>query len=265
MLLSGSMNNEGCDGGLFGMPIEDLSKILAPHSKRSLADDIIDHLREAIYRGHLAPNERLREEVLASALGLSRGPVREALAQLEREGLVIREPHRGATVARLSLDDLEEVHSLRLALEQLAVVEAMRKADPAYLDEMQRVIDEMEVCLARGITTQEAAILDTRFHELICHASGHTRLLNMWSMLRPQIHIFLLSRNVVNQDFRDYIVPDHQDLLNVMRAGNEERALETLRAHLKGAYERILRSYSMQVMAAKNPAEPEQHSNGNNV
>src|SRR5690606_28089934 len=100
-------------------------------------------------------NERLREEVLASALGLSRGPVREALAQLEREGLVIREPHRGATVARLSIDDLNEVHSLRLALEQLAVVEAIRKGDDKYLDEMQAVINEMGSCLERGITTQE--------------------------------------------------------------------------------------------------------------
>ncbi len=237
------------------MPIEDLSKVLAPHSKRSLAEDIIDHLREAIYQGHLSPNERLREEVLASALGLSRGPVREALAQLEREGLVIREPHRGATVARLSLDDLEEVHSLRLALEQLAVVEAMRKGDHGYIDEMQAVIDEMEVCLERGITTQEAALLDTRFHEIYCHASGHKRLLNMWSMLRPQIHIFLLSRNVVNQDFRDYMVPDHQMLLDAMRTGDEARALEILRLHLKGAYERILKSYSKQVQGARSAPE----------
>lgn len=229
------------------MPIEDLSKVLAPHSRRSLAEDIIDHLRDAIYRGHLAPEERLREEVLASALGLSRGPVREALAQLEREGLVIREPHRGATVARLSLDDLDEVHSLRLALEQLAVTEAMRMTDQSYLDEMQSVIDEMGVCLERGITTQEAALLDTRFHEIICVASGHKRLYNMWSTLRPQIHIFLLSRNVVNQDFRDYMVPDHQVLLDAMRTGDEAGAMDILRGHLKGAYERILKSYSKQV------------------
>lgn len=234
------------------MPLEDLSKVLAPTSKRSLADDIIDHLREAIYRGHLAPNERLREEVLASALGLSRGPVREALAQLEREGLVIREPHRGATVARLSIDDLNEVHSLRLALEQLAVVEAIRKGDDKYLDEMQAVINEMGSCLERGITTQEGASLDIRFHEIIVQASNHKRLYNMWSMLHPQIHIFLLSRNVVDEDFRDFIVPDHQELLDVMRTGDEEQAVEHLQAHLKGAYERILRSYLTPGLTSRN-------------
>ncbi len=240
------------------MPVEDLSNVLAPHPRRSLAEDIVDHLREAIYSGYLAPNERLREEVLASVLGLSRGPVREALAQLEREGLVIREPHRGATVARLSLEDLDEVHSLRLALEQLAVRQAIRQADEHYFDEMQTVIEEMGVCLARGITTQEAAELDTRFHELICEASGHKRLLNMWLMLRPQIHIFLLSRNVVNADFSQYIVTDHQRILNILRSRDEAQALEAIEEHLKGAYERILKSYSppaqeMSKAAARKP------------
>jgi DNA-binding GntR family transcriptional regulator len=234
------------------MPVENLSNVLAPHPKRSLAEDIVDHLREAIYSGHLAPNERLREEVLASVLGLSRGPVREALAQLEREGLVIREPHRGATVARLSLEDLDEVHSLRLALEQLAVKQAIRTADDHYFDEMQKVIDEMGAAVARGINTQEAAELDTRFHELICEASGHKRLLNMWLMLRPQIHIFLLSRNVVNADFSKYIVTDHLRILNILRSRDEQHALEAIEEHLKGAYERILKSYSTQVQDSAN-------------
>src|SRR5215470_5832520 len=146
------------------MPSEDLSNVLVPPAKRSLADEIVDRLREAIYNGQLAPNEHLREEMLASFLGLSRGPIREALAQLEREGLVIRQPNRWATVARLSLQDLEEVYSLRLALEELAVKEAIRMANTAYFDEMQKVVDEMKVCLDRGITTQEAAKLDIRFH-----------------------------------------------------------------------------------------------------
>lgn len=226
------------------MPIEDLAGILVPPPKRNLAEDIVNRLREAIYSGQLAPNERLREEVLASMLGLSRGPVREALAQLEREGLVIRQPNRGATVARLAAEDVEEVYSLRLALEQLAVRQVLRRNDPACFDAMQGVVDEMAKCLKRGITTQEAAILDIRFHERIYEGSQHKRLLTVWSTLRPQIHIFLLSRNVVNADFGQYIVPDHQRLLDVMRAGDEAGALAALQDHLKGAYERIMKSYT---------------------
>jgi DNA-binding GntR family transcriptional regulator len=235
------------------MPIDSLSNNLAPLPKRSLAEDIVDRLREAIYSGELAPNERLREEVLASVLGLSRGPVREALAQLEREGLVIRQPNRGATVARLSLEDLEEVYSLRLALEQLAIRQAIKNAEPMYFDKMQAVVDEMQTCLDRGITTQEAARLDIHFHELIYEASHHKRLLNVWSTLRPQIHIFLLSRNVVNKDFREVLVTDHQKLLDLMRAGDEDTALTMLQAHLKGAYERVFKSHSDWLQGSEKP------------
>src|SRR5258708_36902665 len=208
------------------MTVDDIMKLLAPVAKRNLSEDIVDRMREANYSGQLAPNERLREDVLASVFGLSRGPVREALVQLEHEGLVIRQPNRGATVARLSLEDLEEVYSLRLALEQLAVKQAIRTANPIYFDEMQNVVDEMKVCLDRGITTQEAAKLDIRFHELIYEASNHKRLLNAWHTLRPQIHILLLSRNVVNEDVRLYIVADHQKLLDLMLAQYDAQALE---------------------------------------
>ncbi len=226
------------------MPSGDLADILVPPHKRNLAGDIVNRLRDAIYNGQLAPNERLREEVLASVLGLSRGPVREALAQLEREGLVIRQPNRSATVARLSLDDVEEVYSLRLALEQLAAKQAIQHGETRYFDEMQKVVNDMGECVVRGITTQEAATLDTRFHELIYEASQHKRLLNIWSTLRPQIYIFLLSRNVANPDFGQYLVPGHQRLLDLLRSHDEAGALTALQDHLRVAYERILKSYA---------------------
>src|SRR5258706_1103397 len=123
------------------MPSDDLLNTLVPPQRRSLAEDIVDRLREAIYSGQLTPNERLREEVLADFLRVSRGPIREALSQLEREGLVIKEPNKGATVARLSRQDLDEVYSLRLALEQLAIQQAVHHAESHHLAEMQTVID----------------------------------------------------------------------------------------------------------------------------
>src|SRR5437773_3057464 len=101
---------------------------LTPTVKRSLADDVADRLRDAIFQGSFKPGEPLREEQLAAMLDVSRGPVREALVQLEREGLVLVRRHRGATVARLSRGDLEEVYSLRLALERLAMQRAVRYA-----------------------------------------------------------------------------------------------------------------------------------------
>src|SRR5947207_14871595 len=78
--------------------------VLQPAERRSLADNVVERIRDLILRGALAPGQLLREEALARSLQVSRGPVRDALAQLSREGLVIRQPNRRATVARLTRD-----------------------------------------------------------------------------------------------------------------------------------------------------------------
>lgn len=217
--------------------------ILVPQTKRSLSDDIVQRLREAIFGGELAPNERLREEILAERLGVSRGPIREALSELEREGLVIKLPNGRAVVARLTREDLDEVYSLRLALEQLATRQAAQNAEPAVLDEMQQVVTEITVAVARGITRQEAARLDVDFHDLIYKASKHRRLYQTWSTLRPQVHILLLNRYVAKDDFREYISMEHQYILNAICNRDEGRAVLLITEHVNSGYMRVLKSY----------------------
>jgi|YNPBryunderm2012_1023409.scaffolds.fasta_scaffold23659_3 DNA-binding FadR family transcriptional regulator len=90
---------------------------------------------------------------------------------------------------------------------------------------MQAVVDRMAEYIARGITEQEAADLDLRFHGLIYRASRHQRLLRIWATLRHQIYVFLLSRNVADPDFRDWAVRGHQEILDAIRAGDEERGV----------------------------------------
>ena len=116
------------------MAVENMREILLPALKRSLSDDVTESIRAAILSGKLEPGARLREELLASSLRVSRGPVREALTKLERDGLVIVYRNRGAFVARLSYADLEEVYSLRRAIERLAVQRMLRLGDAANLD-----------------------------------------------------------------------------------------------------------------------------------
>src|SRR5512147_2302861 len=96
-------------------------RLLEPAKSNGLFQEVADRLREAILQGRFRPGERLREAELATMLEVSRGPVREALTRLEHEGLVTTRRNRGATVSRLSKEDEEEVRSLRLTLERLAV------------------------------------------------------------------------------------------------------------------------------------------------
>lgn len=206
---------------------------------RALAVDIASRLRGAIMAGHFGPGEQLREEPIARSMGVSRGPVREALVRLEREGLVVIRRNRGAFVARLSAQDLEEVYTLRVAIETLATRQAAQHATPAQLAELQTVVETMTTFAARGITEQEAAELDLRFHDLIYAASNHRRLRETWETLRPQIHILLLNRNVAHDDFRVYLVMGHQWIVDALRDRDESRAIETIEDHLRGSYERV--------------------------
>src|SRR6478672_11521905 len=144
---------------------------LTPTVKRSLADDVVDRLRDAIFHGSFKPGEALREEQLAAMLDVSRGPVREALVQLEREGLVLVRRHRGASVARLSRADLEDVYSLRLALERLAVLQATRYATDEDFVAMEAVLEAFNVALSHDPSEKDVAELDVRFHDLIYQAA----------------------------------------------------------------------------------------------
>lgn len=223
------------------MPSEEFA--LSPPLNRSLADEIVIRLRKAILSGQFEPDERLGEQFLAETWGVSRGPIREALSQLEHEGLVIIRRNRGAFVARLSREDVDEVYSLRLALEKLALQLAIKNAASSDLDEMQAIIDTMASSLERGLTEQESAELDVHFHDILYRSAKHKRLYDCWENIRPQIHIFLLSRAAANPDFRQYVVEGHQAILDAVRDRDEVRAIATLEDHIQGAYDRVIKSY----------------------
>jgi DNA-binding GntR family transcriptional regulator len=223
--------------------IADLSAVFAPPERESLADKVVDQIRDAIVRGQFAPGEQLRELTLAEYLQVSRGPVHQALSRLEREGLVMMRPNRTAIVARLTREDFEEVYSLRLAFERLAVQQAIEHATETDCDEMQCIVDEMVRRVNEGITEKEAADLDLRFHDVIYRASAHKRLQSCWNNLRPQIYVFLLSRNVADSDFRVQMV-GHQQIVDFIRARDESRAVPYIENHIRVAYDRIIKSYS---------------------
>lgn len=221
----------------------DITAVLRPASPTLLADTVADRLRDTIFRGAFAPGERLREEQLAEALDVSRGPIRDALLQLEREGLVVRRRNRGAMVARLSRQDLEEVYSLRLAIEPFVTAWAARNATEDDLADMEAAIDSYSA-LDESVTVHEAADADLRFHDVLYRASGHKRVLRLWQDLRPQFYIFLLARTYVGQkEFRDIMIASHGEMLAAIRDRNEERSREIAVRHVETSYRRVIAGY----------------------
>jgi DNA-binding GntR family transcriptional regulator len=216
---------------------------LAPAPTGLLAEEVVDRLREPIFRGLLAPGDRLPEEQLAETLGVSRGPIRDALTQLEREGLVVRRRNRGAVVARLRTQDLDEVYSLRAAVESVACTWAARNADAADHAELQAIIDGY-ADLSPTLTLQEAADADLRFHDVVYRAARHRRLQRTWHELRPQVYLFLLARTYVGDaGFREFMAMRHALILDAIRAKDETRAAQEAAVHVETSYQRVIAAY----------------------
>lgn len=226
----------GHDGQHGGNGTAALSQV----DKNSLGDAVLVRLRAAIHAGQFAPGERLVEQAVAESMKVSRGPVREALAQLEREGLVTSERNRGTFVARITREDIEEIYSLRLVLERLAVKWAVRNATRADLDRLQAIVDRMEAEASRGLSAREAAELDMSFHDELYRASGHKRLADFWMVLRPQILVFLQSRNLSQADFGEIIAPFHQRILVTIAARKEKASVALIEEHIRNAYDALV-------------------------
>jgi DNA-binding GntR family transcriptional regulator len=147
-------------------------------------------------------------------------------------------------VARLSLEDVEEVYSLRRALERLAVESFVKNAtsdDVAKLEEILSIISQRS---GENVTPKEAADLDIEFHEAVIRGARHQRLLEAWLKLREQIRILLLSRNVANQDYRSTMLDAHRALLHALCDADPERAVCLLVEHTNEAYIRLIKTYN---------------------
>lgn len=136
-----------------------------------LGQQVTDSIRQLILSGELVPGSRIGQEELASRVGTSRIPVREALRQLENEGLVVLVPNSGAWVAKLDLEECLEVYKMRERLEPLAIGESVANLTGAQIDELERLITLVE--RSKG---DEFLRLDREFHLACYAAAGMPRL-----------------------------------------------------------------------------------------
>lgn len=223
---------------------------LAPPPRRVLTDDVVDAIRSAILAGKIPPGSRLIEEDLAMSLKVSRGPVRQAIFRLQQEGLVVHEPHRGATVCEVSEDDVADIYSLRLALERLAVEHAGRKGATGDFAAVEAVLDRFRATPRARITRRSVADLDIDFHDAIFRAAGSRRLYRAWETLRSQLMMFLMLRDALPDDYLDTWHRDHLALLETIRAGDAAAADAMIIEHVEGARQRLLATLARRHQAA---------------
>ncbi|WP_136052242.1 GntR family transcriptional regulator [Microbacterium sp. K36] len=204
----------------------------------SLGAQVARVLRQRIVRGELAPGARLTEEALAEEFAVSRGPVRDALTQLSFEKLVEVQRPRGVYIVGLTSDDVDQLYSLRGALEQLALLRAMRVDDD---DRWQPMADAVQRMAEAADAGDHAAFVtaDLDFHSQIYALADHPRLEGAWNQYLPTFTALLEVTINHDEDLHESS-DDHVKLLDVMRTGAPEDAAAVLSAHLDGARERML-------------------------
>jgi len=197
---------------------------------RTLAEQAVSELQEAIVTGELAPGTPLRLARLAEQLDMSPMPVREAIRQLERLGLADHVPHRGARVSELSVDDLNETYEARLALEGLAVRRAAERFTEEDGDRCAILLEE-HVRGFRGGDERRSRELHTAFHFALYAASGSqwlARLIRpLWENSERYRVASLYEARSLERRRRE-----HQRLLDACVAHDADAAEEALRDHL---------------------------------
>lgn len=207
-----------------------------PLDREVLSAQVKDRILQWILEGELAPGERIVETRVARDLGVSQAPVREALRDLATLGVIDIQPYRGASVRLPSEEELIEAMEVRGELEALAAPLAAQRISQQELAELRALIDQMRDCAERG-DPHEHAMRNTEFHATIMKASGNRTLERLWLMLEPFARTYVTATSP-GIDLR-WLAERHQALIDVLEAGDSERAAEAMRHHAHEAEELV--------------------------
>jgi DNA-binding GntR family transcriptional regulator len=200
---------------------------------KSLRERVLNALREAIITGELKPGQPLVEMDLASQLGISRAPLREALQILSREGLVETAPYRGTAVRMLTKTDIEELYSLRSVLETFAVQRIIALRDPDDVIHLRQCFEDM---LATAQTGNMKAVteVDRRFHDTLIELSRHNLLAMTWNTVSLRVRQVMALRNRRNTDTTQ-IAYNHLPIIDAIAAEDETLAVRLIQQHIASA------------------------------
>ncbi len=192
---------------------------------------VYDHLRAEILSGRLEPGAELAEVALAAQLGVSRGPIREAIGRLASEGLVTVRPRRGAVVSSLSKEEFLELYQVREALELMAVKLAVPRLKPDDIAGLQLLIDQMAGHAERHRVT-EFFEANASFHARLVEASGNTKIVELYRQLLDQLGRYR-TRSLLLRGNMQRSVAEHAAILRAAKRGDADRASHLMSEHIR--------------------------------
>jgi GntR family transcriptional regulator, gluconate operon transcriptional repressor len=202
-------------------------------TRRSLAEDAADRVREEILTGGFKQGERLIEARIAQELGISRGPLREAFKLLRAEGLVKEEPNRGTFVVRLSGTDVRDIFELREALETMAVRLLVDRGRESELRELRKLLDQLETAAGNG-DVRAVSRADLALHEAICRLSGNARLHAAFTRDFPTM-LGLIRIDDQLYPSLETMAREHRPILDAVGQRDADLAVTHLQKHIREA------------------------------
>ncbi len=197
---------------------------------------VAERVRAGILDGTFRPGAQLAEVDLAAQLGVSRGPVREALQRLIHEGLARAERNRGVFVIDLDISDAQDVYFVRDVIERAAAARLTDEPDPEVLAELTAVVDRME--LMSGAPWPELVDVDLEFHRLLVLGAHSPRLDRTFTTLLAETRLCLLYLESFYPD-RAELVAEHRGLIEAIGSGEHARVAATVSEHMSAARMRI--------------------------
>lgn len=195
-----------------------------------LRDVVFNTLREAILKGELKPGERLMELQLASRLGVSRTPIREAIRMLELEGLAVTVPRKGAEVAKMTEKDMEDVLQIRKALDELAVGLACDNITEEELEQLYVSLKNFENS-TKSHDVKKIAQADVEFHDAIYQASDNPKLVNMLNNLREQMYRYRVEY-LKNESVYPTLIKEHEEIFEGLKRKDKETVIKLMSYHV---------------------------------
>jgi DNA-binding GntR family transcriptional regulator len=203
-----------------------------PVTRSTLREQIQDVLLQRIVEGTYPPGSRIVETRIAQELGVSQGPVREALRDLEQLGCVVHEPGRGCSVREFSVEELLEAFPVRAALETLAAELAAPQITGRELAELEELLERMRRA-ARRRDAHDQSQANASFHATIVQAARNGTLERQWRMLEPYSRTYLtVSRPGIDLV---HLSDRHEPILAALRRRDPEAAAQAMHDHLMGA------------------------------
>jgi DNA-binding GntR family transcriptional regulator len=215
--------------------------------RKSFREEVYESLKNSILRGKLKGGQRLIEEQLASQIGISRTPVREAFHKLERDELVTRLPKGGFAVREFTRGDVEEIFGIRSALESYAVFLATLHISPERIFTLEKKIEETEKAM-KSKDNDKVVQLHTEFHDLLYQSCKSKKLIEMINNFRDYFYRYRPALLRTEKTIRESN-QDHRDMLEAMKRKNARSAERLVRNHLIKGKEIIIKEINRGGMA----------------